>query len=195
MALAGTRKLQNFSENNWTQKEITEQQLVTDSIVSKLNELGYSEEKLKISETYNSEAGSLLHLRTDISGFFKTDASEIGNILKVLHPTPAICGLPTNEAYKFILAHENYDREFYTGYLGPLNMTTETKRSSRTRNQENQAYSSIRKDSSLFVNLRCLKYDDAEVKIYVGGGITVDSDATSEWEETVNKTRTMKAAL
>ena len=195
MALAGTRKLQNFSANNWTQKEITEQQLVTDSIISKFNGLGYTEETLTISDTYNSEAGSLLHLRTDISGIFKSNASEIGAILKTLHPTPAICGLPTNAAYKFIVANENYDREYYTGYLGPLNMTTEIKRSSRTRNQENQAYSSIRKDSSLFVNLRCLKYKRGEVAIYVGGGITEDSNPESEWEETVNKTRTMKAAL
>ena len=195
MALAGTRKLQDFAENDWTQKEVVEQQIVTDSIVSKLKVLGYVEDALKVSETYTSEAGSLLHLRTDITGNFKNTSAEIGTILKALHPTPAICGLPTKEAYKFITDHENYDREFYTGYLGPLNMTTEIKRSSRTRNQENQAYSSIRKDSSIFVNLRCLKYKEGEVAIYVGGGITKDSDPASEWEETVNKTRTMKAAL
>ena len=195
MALAGTRKLQGFSENDWTQKEIVEQQIVTESIVSKLKELGYTEDALKVSETYTSEAGSLLHLRTDITGNFKNTSTEIGTILKALHPTPAICGLPTKEAYKFITDHENYDREFYTGFLGPLNMTTEIKRSGRTRNQENQAYSSIRKDSSIFVNLRCLKYKEGDVTIYVGGGITKDSDPVSEWEETVNKTRTMKAAL
>jgi isochorismate synthase len=40
-----------------------------------------------------------------------------------------------------------------------------------------------------------LKFKEGEVAIYVGGGITKDSDPTSEWEETVNKTRTIKAAL
>ncbi len=174
MALAGTRKLQDFHDNDWTQKEIVEQQIVTDSIVSKLKVLGYTEETLKVSETYTSEAGSILHLRTDISGTIKNNSTEIGEIIKALHPTPAICGLPTKAAYKFINDHENYDREFYTGYLGLLNMTTEIKRSSRTRNQENQAYSSIRKDSSIFVNLRCLKFDEGEVALYVGGGITMD---------------------
>ncbi|RKS50655.1 isochorismate synthase [Gillisia mitskevichiae] len=195
MALAGTRKLQDFSENDWTNKEIVEQKIVTDSIISKLKELGYSSESLKVSETYTSEAGSLLHLRTDISGTINNGSAEIGAIIKALHPTPAICGLPTDKAYSFIIEHEKYDREFYSGYLGPLNMTTEIKRSSRTRNQENQAYSSIRKDSYIFVNLRCLKYKKGEVAIYVGGGITKDSEASAEWEETVNKTRTMKAAL
>ncbi len=195
MALAGTRKLQNFPENDWNDKEIVEQQIVTTSIISKLKELGYTEELLKVSDTYTSEAGSLLHLRTDISGTIKNTTAEIGDIIKALHPTPAICGLPTKAAYKFINDNENYDREFYTGYLGLLNMTTEIKRNSRTRNQENQAYSSIRKDSSVFVNLRCLKFKEGEVAIYVGGGITKDSDPVSEWEETVNKTRTMKAAL
>ena len=195
MALAGTRKLQNSPEKEWTQKEIVEQQIVTDSIVSKLKKLGYTEDLLKVSDTYTSEAGSLLHLKTDISGTIKNTTAEIGAIIRALHPTPAICGLPTKEAYDFIVDHENYNREFYTGYLGLLNMTTELKRSSRTRNQENQAYSSIRKDSFIFVNLRCLKFKDDEVEIYVGGGITKDSNPTSEWEETVNKTRTMKAAL
>ncbi len=195
MALAGTRKLQDFSENDWTHKELEEQQIVTDSILSKLKELGYAERDLKVSDTYTSMAGSLLHLRTDITGNFKKDATEISSILKSLHPTPAICGLPTKIAHEFILDHENYDREFYTGYLGLLNMSSEIKRNNRTRNQENQAYSSIRKDSALFVNLRCLKYREGEVAIYVGGGITKDSNAILEWEETVNKTRTMKAAL
>lgn len=195
MALAGTRSLQDFAENSWTQKEVDEQQIVTDSITTSLKELGYSKEVLIISGTYTSEAGNLLHLRTDISGKFKNTSAEIGTILKALHPTPAICGLPKIAAYKFIIDHENYDREYYTGYLGPLNMTTEVKRSSRTRNQENQAYSSIRKDSSIFVNLRCLKYDEGNVVIYVGGGVTKDSDPESEWLETVNKSRTMKTAL
>lgn len=195
MALAGTRKLQDFAENDWTQKEIVEQQIVTDSILANLKELGYASEALKISETYTSEAGSLLHLRTDISGSFKNSSAEIGDILSALHPTPAICGLPTNMAYNFINTHENYKREYYAGFLGPLNLTSEIKRSKRTRNQENQAYSSISKESAIFVNLRCLKFTEGEVTLYVGGGITKDSKATSEWEETVNKTSTMKAAL
>jgi len=195
MALAGTRKLQEISNNNWTYKEMEEQQIVADSIVFSLKELGYSKEELTVSETYSSEAGSLLHLRTDISGTIKKGATEIGAIIKALHPTPAVCGLPKMKAFKFINDHENYEREYYTGFLGPLNMTTEMKRNSRTRNQENQAYSSIRKDSALFVNLRCMKYNEGKVSIYVGGGITKDSNPQSEWEETVNKTRTMKAAL
>ncbi len=195
MALAGTRKLQEISHNNWTNKELEEQQIVADSIVFSLKELGYSKEDLKVSETYSSEAGSLLHLRTDISGTIKQGATEIGSIIKALHPTPAVCGLPKNKAFKFINDHEKYDREYYTGFLGPLNMTTEIKRNSRTRNQENQAYSSIRKDSSLFVNLRCMKFKEGKVTIYVGGGITKDSNPEAEWEETINKTRTMKAAL
>tara|TARA_R100000935_G_C2826941_1_gene162840 strand:- start:9 stop:1142 length:1134 start_codon:yes stop_codon:yes gene_type:complete len=195
MALAGTRKLQKFPEDDWNEKEIVEQQIVTTSIISKLKDLGYTEDLLKVSEPYTSEAGNLLHLRTDISGSIKNSPSEIGAIIKSLHPTPAICGLPTKDAYDFIIDNENYDREFYTGYLGLLNMTTEIKRNSRTRNQENQAYSSIRKDSFIFVNLRCLKFKEGEVAIYVGGGITKDSDPISEWEETVNKAGTMKAAL
>jgi len=195
MSLAGTRKLKNDTFHDWTEKERNEQQIVTDSILLELQQLEVSENELKVSKPYTSEAGNLVHLRTDISGTFKNNSSEIGTILKALHPTPAVCGLPKKLAAKFILEQENYAREYYTGYLGELNMITETKRNSRTRNQENQAYTSIRKDSSLYVNLRCMKFKNQAVEIFVGGGITKDSNSQAEWKETVNKTRTMKAAL
>lgn len=195
MALAGTRKMENATFDDWTEKERNEQQIVTDSILLEFQKLGISENELEITEPYNSEAGNLVHLRTDISGTFKKNTSELGLILKALHPTPAVGGLPKDLAAKYILEHENYNREYYTGYLGELNKTIETKRNSRTRNQENQAYTSIRKESSLYVNLRCIKFKNQEVEIFVGGGITKDSNANAEWEETVNKTLTIKAAL
>ena len=36
----------------------------------------------------------------------------------------------------------------------------------------------------LFVNLRCMKITPGYLSLYVGGGITLDSDASDEWDET-----------
>ena len=49
----------------WTEKEKDEQQIVTDSITSSLEKVTSI---LKVSKTYNYQAASLVHLRTDITG-------------------------------------------------------------------------------------------------------------------------------
>ncbi|WP_255702715.1 chorismate-binding protein [Antarcticibacterium sp. 1MA-6-2] len=74
-------------------------------------------------------------------------------------------------------------------------MKQEVKRSNNRRNQENQAYSSVVNRSSLFVNLRCMKIRKDTTEIFIGGGITKDSIPSAEWEETLNKSGTMKAVL
>src|SRR5690606_16197073 len=131
----------------------------------------------------------------EMHGVSTTNLLNLKNLIAALHPTPAVCGLPKIEAREFILKNENYDREFYTGFLGEINMPQEVRRSSNRRNQENQAYSSIVPKTSLFVNLRCMKLTEDSVEIFVGGGITKESIPEAEWEETQNKAGTMKAVL
>ena len=80
-------------------------------------------------------------------------------------------------------------------FLGELNFKTEKKRNGNRRNQENQQFSAILKQTSLYVNLRCMKLKDGDARIYIGGGITRDSDPAHEWMETVNKAQTMKSVL
>lgn len=190
MALAGTQKYTGNSIISWGEKEKEEQQLVTDTIVSNLRgKVG----SLKISDVETAKAGSLLHLKTDISGDLKN--SNLKEIFHDLHPTPAVCGLPKEKARKFILENEGYDREFYTGFLGELNMTTKKDRSLNRRNQENKAYSVVKKQTNLFVNLRCMKFEKGKAHLFLGGGIVKDSDPESEWEETVNKAQTMLKVL
>ena len=116
-------------------------------------------------------------------------------MLESLHPTPAVCGFPREKAREFILENEYSDREFYSGFLGEINLKQEVKRSSNRRNQENQAYASILNQSQIFVNLRCMKLVEGEAEIFIGGGITADSNPTAEWEETVNKSYTIKSVL
>ncbi len=192
MALAGTQQYKGTEEVVWQDKEKTEQQLVTDFIVGNLQP---SVEGLSIGKTKTIKAGSLLHLKTELRGRLSASTKSIRSVLLALHPTPAVCGMPRERAKQFILNHEEYDREFYTGFLGELNLKEKKSRNNNRRNVENNVYGSVRTVSNLFVNLRCMQCKNDEILLYVGGGITKDSIPENEWEETVNKTTTIKNIL
>lgn len=190
MSLAGTQKYFEDQVPDWGKKEIDEQQLVTSYISDALKP---SLSNLNISERESVRAGNLWHLRTKLTGTF--DKGNLESIIQALHPTPAVCGMPMNGAKNFILNSEGYDREFYTGYLGELNFKKETDRSSSRRNQENKAYKTIKITTTLFVNLRCMQMKEKLALIYIGGGVTKDSDPLKEWQETVAKSTTMLQVL
>jgi len=192
MALAGTQLYNDTLDVAWEAKEKEEQQLVTDYVVDNLRS---SVDSLNVSEAKTVKAGKMLHLQTKITGTFNFQQSNFKSLLSKLHPTPAICGIPKEIAKKFILDNEFYFREFYTGFLGELNLQEKKSRNSNRRNVENSAYSSVKKVSNLYVNLRCMQLQDNNAIIYVGGGITKDSIPENEWQETVNKTNTMKKVL
>jgi len=193
MSLAGTQSFQGTSNVNWGEKEIEEQQIVTDSILENLQDKVSG--TIHRSEPYTTKAGNLLHLQTDIQGVLDSEKSNLKSLILALHPTPAVCGLPKKNAKEFILNNEGYDREFYSGFLGEMNMKKEIKRNSNRRNQENQAYASILKQTFLFVNLRCMKLEAGKARLFIGGGITKDSNPADEWQETVNKSHTIKSVL
>lgn len=181
MALAGTQKNTGFEEVVWQNKEKQEQQFVADYIVSELNKVSNS---ILVSEPYSMKAGSIWHIKTDISGQLNS-AQNLKEVVGLLHPTPAVCGLPKLESQQFILDNENYDRTFYTGYLGELNSSSTSDKTS----------------SDLFVNLRSMEIEmDLDLKttkanLFMGCGITKDSIPEKEWEESVNKSMTMKKSL
>ena len=174
MSLAGTQVYKNTKNVVWKSKELDEQQLVTNFIESQLKDISSN---LKIDKTETVKAGYLLHLRTRVEGNLNTSA-DLKSLIRALHPTPAVCGLPRSMAKDFILENENYNRSFYTGFLGELNI-----QNSKNRN------------SQLYVNLRCMNVVANSAFIFVGGGITKDSNAEKEWTETVSKSKTMKRVL
>ena len=192
MALAGTQQYQGSMEVNWGDKEKDEQKIVTNFVVEALkNKVNV----LEIMPTQTIKAGNVLHLLTKIKGTINFEKFSLKQIIEALHPTPAICGIPRDEAKQFIHKNENYDREFYTGFFGEINMIQKKLRSTHRNNIENNAYATVKKVSNLFVNLRCMQLKNDQALIYVGGGITKDSDPESEWIETVNKTNTIKKVL
>ena len=179
MALAGTQKYKGAATVSWGRKEREEQQLVSDFIVERLRPLSA---QLQVSEPYTARAGGLLHLRTDIKGVIQHSEFSILNLIKALHPTPAVCGYPGEAAKQFILEHENYSRDFYTGFLGELNFSA--------KNDKNPT-----QQSSVYVNLRCMQLRDHSAILYVGGGINKGSIPEKEWQETVDKAQTMLGVL
>ena len=168
VALAGT---QLYSENViWATKEIEEQQFVTDYIVTKVKD---KVNNLIITDAKTVKAGNLVHLKSFISGELTPDF-QANDLIKALHPTPAVCGLPKEKAIDFILKNEGYNRKYYAGFLGEYNKDNQT---------------------DLFVNLRCLEVENDVVNIYVGCGITKDSNPEKEFIETENKSMTMRNVL
>lgn len=169
MALAGTRY--PYSEAvSWDDKNLREQHLVTSYLLHQLSAFQITPE---INGPYTSKAGNLAHLRTDFN-FFLPDESKIGTLLKALHPTPAVSGLPKEEAFQFILDHEGYDRRYYTGFLGMLEPKAET---------------------NIYVNLRCLEIGKSSLTLFAGSGLISSSNCRDEWKETEKKLETMASIV
>lgn len=180
MALAGTQPLVPGTRPQdaiWRQKEIEEQALVARYIVSCFKQLRLREYHETGPRTV--AAGQLLHLRTD----FEVDLQNVPNaaslgtdMLRLLHPTSAVGGMPKTAALDFLRRHEGYDRAYYSGFLGPVNV---------------EAPGIAR----LFVNLRCFQLRPTEAILYAGTGLTIDSDPEREWQETEMKMLTVGAVL
>ncbi|KMQ69523.1 isochorismate synthase [Chryseobacterium sp. FH2] len=142
---------------NWSEKEIEEQKPVSSYIRNILN--NYSE-NINESETYDHISGNIKHLRTDFKT--KINSEDLDKIIHDLHPTPAVCGIPKDFCKENIQQLEKFPRELYAGYI-------------KIETEETIQY---------FVNLRCAKLYKNSVHLFVGGGITVQSNPEKEWHET-----------
>jgi isochorismate synthase len=176
VALAGTQLYKEGQIAVWPAKEQQEQQFVTDFILDELK--GYAV-NINTSQPYTYRAGNIVHIKTDITAHLN-DTQSLQNVINTLHPTPAICGLPKADAKDFILQNEGYNREYYSGFLGELNADFGSGQNNKT---------------DLFVNLRCMKIGQGMAHLYIGCGVTIDSNPEKEFIETVNKSATMRKIL
>ena len=177
IALAGTLPYSpeiDLKSVAWTQKEIEEQALVCRYIINCFKKI-----RLREYEEHGPRtvvAGNVMHLKTiyevDMSA---TNFPQLGSVmLKLLHPTSAVCGMPFENAFSFLKNNEGYHREFYSGYLGPVQINNE---------------------SQIFVNLRCMRVYKESARLYAGAGITIDSDPEKEFEETEMKMQNLQNLL
>ncbi len=173
VSLAGT---QNYfkgtipEEVAWTQKDIEEQAMVSRYIINCFKKI-----RLREFIEYGPKtviAGNLMHLKTvyevnlQDTGFYNLGTT----MLKLLHPTSAVCGMPKETARKFLDANEKHHRHYYSGFLGPVDNS---------------------KDTHIFVNLRCMELSRNKAVLYAGSGITEDSIPEREWLETEMKCNTL----
>lgn len=163
MALAGTRP--EYIEGDWDEKNIEEQQMVTDYIVDILK--CYCK-KVKIEPSYTKKAGDVAHICTPISAC--KPQGTLSDILLRLSPTPALCGSNKEESFKLIAKLEKHEREMYGGFCGPYRIYGKT---------------------SFYVIVRTARCSDDAICVYAGGGITKDSIPEDEWEETEMKSKTI----
>lgn len=170
VSLAGTQVGTELEteDYHWSSKEIEEQGIVTDFIEQTLRSLHIADITRLGPENYR--AANLIHLKTAFEFPQAHIQNRFSDLLKALHPTPSVGGLPKDEARNFILTNEQHDRGYYTGFFGPVN---------------------INEKSAVYVNLRCLQLFDNNFVLYSGAGITSSSVAEKEWEETDNKMLTL----
>jgi isochorismate synthase len=163
MSLAGTKK--SNANKDWGGKEIKEQAYVTSFIEENLKRLNVQE--IEIQGPYDYQAGPVTHLKTDICGVSKNIPAI--HLVKGLHPTPAVSGLPQKTAMELIASVEYHQRMLYTGVVGWIG----------------------KEHTRLFVNLRCAQLQEKEAFLYLGGGFTTESIPELELDETENKSKTL----
>ncbi len=171
MSLAGTRPA--GSEGKWDDKDRREQQIVTDYLLDIMS-TQFGESHSQAPET--RKAGNVEHLLTWVSSPLPKILSyaELHEFIERLSPTPALCGLPKEEAMNFIKSREDFERGYYGGYLGE---TTSGK------------------GFHLRVNLRSARVERHRIAYFAGGGITEQSDPKKEWRETEMKIATLREVI
>jgi isochorismate synthase len=174
VSLAGTRTYSSGSMDiaDWNRKELEEQDYVTRHIQRIFHTYHISE--FEKEGPYVARAGNLLHLRTNFRFPVRNIGNKLPSLIASLHPTPAVCGMSTGKAMDFIKSSEKHDREYYAGFLGPVGISDPI---------------------CLYVNLRCMKVYNDRLVLYIGGGITHDSVAEEEWEETEIKAETLLSVI
>jgi len=117
---------------------------------------------------------TVTHLATTVAGRLLEPAPSALALVGLLHPTPAVGGLPRADALTAIAELEAFDRGLYAGPVGWVDS---------------------RGDGDWAVALRCARLDGTRAHLVAGAGIMADSDPDAEWAETEAKLEPMLRAL
>ena len=168
-SLAATKAV--TTDTIWSAKEMEEQSIVTDFMQERL--APFSNTTIDVPAPRVMHIGTLRHLLTELNFEPKADTAW-QDIVKAIHPSPAVSGMPQADAIQYIQAKEGFDRRFYAGYVGEVNSNGKT---------------------DLYVNLRCMEITQTQMLFYAGGGITLASDRMQEWQETEAKLQVLQSLL
>jgi len=156
---------QNILHNT---KEKAEHVMIVDLMRNDLGIVGSDVrvEKFRYVEKIKAGKKELLQVSSKITAKLEENwRDSIGTLLDNLTPAGSVTGTPKKSTVNIINDIENYDRGFYTGIFGLFDG----------------------KDLHSAVMIRFIEEHEGK-KIYKsGGGITIDSDARSEYEELIDK--------
>ena len=119
------------------------------------------------------QTGALWHLSSRIEGTLKDPSLTALELACIVHPTPAVCGFPTDRARRLIRYVEPFERGFFTGLVG---------------------WCDAAGDGEWAVTIRCGVARRDTLRLFAGAGIVTASNPASEWDEVQAKLGTMLSA-
>jgi len=170
-ALAGSTAHGDAARMLASSKEREEHQLVVRAILDALEP--FCDSLRSPSEPSVRELPNLLHMQTPIEGHLR-EPIHILSLVQALHPTPAVGGVPTDEAVRWIVEHEAVARGWYSAPVGWTDATG---------------------DGEFVVALRSGLLREGKAWVYAGAGIMADSDPDAEYAETELKMQALLGAL
>ncbi len=117
---------------------------------------------------------NVAHLATSVQGRLSTPPASVLELVRALHPTPAVCGRPRAEALTVIDTHETVPRGRYAGAVGWVDRHG---------------------NGTWAVTLRCAELHANSARLYAGCGLVADSEPTTELVESTAKLQVMLGAL
>ncbi|MFD8997918.1 isochorismate synthase DhbC [Streptomyces abikoensis] len=117
---------------------------------------------------------AMWHLSTTVVGEPADPAVSALELACALHPTPAVCGTPTDTARRVIGELEPFDRGAYTGMVG---------------------WGDASGDGEWVVTIRCAEAEERTLRLFAGAGVVEQSSPEAETAETGAKFQTFLQAV
>ena len=169
-ALAGSAAPDQTEQLSRSAKDLREHRWVVEHITRALKEVAEHVEWQ--AEPRVRALANVAHLYTPVVARLGRGRG-IADVAAALHPTPAVGGVPSAAALRFLAEHEALDRGLYAGLVGWVG--------------DGRA--------ELAVALRSALVRGRRARLFVGSGIVEGSSPESEWEETEMKARALLDAL
>jgi isochorismate synthase EntC len=153
-------------------KERAEHRLVVDDVRAKLTAVGRDPADVRGPDVVR--LSTVAHLATTVRCRLDDPAMSALDVALLLHPTPAVAGVPVSAALAAIAELEGFDRGYYAGPVGWVD---------------------TRGDGDFAIALRSATLDGSRARLVAGAGIVAGSDPEAEWDETEAKLAAMRSAL
>jgi len=149
-------------------KEMAEHIMIVDLMRNDLGIIGsdVTVEKFRYVDRIKAGKKELFQVSSKITATLPENwRDSLGTLLSSILPAGSITGTPKKSTVKIIKEVENYDRGFYTGVFGIFDG----------------------KSLHSGVMIRFIEKENGKLYYKSGGGITLDSNAKSEYEELIDK--------